>query len=200
MCVKKNGFSLTETIIYLSLTVILFHLSLFSTDLIERQKIICCVRKIKNDLRYCQKNAMDENKGYEINMPLNQNFYEIKKSTGLGTKVVEKKYFSAGIKCEANNFPSESITYGSPGTIKNGGTIKISGKKYSIEIKANVSTGRVKIEQLQKNNLQLPFLFMFKNQSTICNQIISTQKNIPWVRFKSKNKNKAYSHHINRTA
>ncbi len=150
MRIEKNGFSLTEMIIYLALSVILFHISLFSMDLIERQKIIYCVREIKNDLRYCQKNAMDENKSYEINITTNKNFYEIRKSTGLGTKFIEKKYFPSGIKCEANNFPSRSIIYSSAGTIQNGGTIKIGGKKYSIEIKTNVSAGRVKIEQLQK--------------------------------------------------
>ena len=150
MRIKKNGFSLTEMIIYLSLSVILFYLSLFSVDLIERRKLIYCVREIKNGLRYCQKNAMDENKNYEINITTNNNLYEIRKSTGLGTEVIKEKYLPAGIKCEANNFPSKSIIYGSAGTIQNGGTIKIGGKKYFIEIKTNVSTGRVKIEQLQK--------------------------------------------------
>ena len=150
MRVKRNGFSLTEMIIYLALSVILFYLSLFSVDLIERRKLIYCVREIKNDLKYCQKNAMDENKNYEINITTNNNLYEIRKSTGLGTEVIKEKYLPAGIKCEANNFPSRSIIYNSAGTIQNAGTIKIGGKKYFIEIKTNVSTGRVKIEQLQK--------------------------------------------------
>ncbi|MBQ9491910.1 MAG: hypothetical protein IJU86_03965 [Firmicutes bacterium] len=150
MRIKKNGFSLTEMIIYLSLSVILFYLSLFSVDLIERRKLIYCVREIKNDLKYCQKNAMDENKNYEINITTNNNLYEIRKSTGLGTEVIKEKYLPAGIKCEANNFQSKSIIYGSAGTIQNAGTIKIGGKKYFIEIKTNVSAGQVKIEQLQR--------------------------------------------------
>ena len=150
MRMKKNGFSLVELTVYLSLSIILFHMFLFSSNLIERQRIIYCVKEIKNDLRYCQKNAMDEKKNYEISMPLSKNFYEIRNLTGIGTKVIEKKYFPVGIKCEVNNFPSGLITYGPAGTIKNGGTIKICGKKYSIEIKTNVSTGRAKIEQLQQ--------------------------------------------------
>lgn len=150
MSVKKNGFSLVEMMVYLSLTVILCNVSFFSIDLIERQKIIYFVKEIKNDLKYCQKNAMDEKKNYEINMPLNKNFYEIRNLTGAGTKIIEKKYFPSGIKCEANNFPSKAIVYSSSGTIKKGGTIKIGGKKYSIEIRTNISTGRAKIEQLQE--------------------------------------------------
>ena len=157
MRVKKNGFSLTEMIIYLALTVILCHFSFFTFDLIERHKIIYCAKEIKNDLRYCQKNAMDEKKNYEINITTNKNFYEVRKSTGFGTEVIKKKYFPAGIECETNNFPSRSIIYGSAGTIQNGGTIKIGGEKYFIEIKTNVSTGRAKIEKLQKNNWQLLF-------------------------------------------
>ena len=150
----NNGFSFIEIIIYLFLSLMLSNIASISLSVIERQKMICCAKELQNNLRYCQKNSMDEKRSYEIKINDENNFYEIKCSGGednIGSSmgVISKVNLPVGIKLNSN-FSSGEIIYKKTGTIQNGGTIKIYGNKYAIKIVINVSTGRARLEQIQK--------------------------------------------------
>lgn len=150
----NRGFSLIELIVYLSLSIVLFNVATISFAVIERQKIICCAKELQNNLRYCQKNAVDEKKNYQIKIKNGEKFYVIKCSGGKDNidnlmRNIKQINLPIGVKLNSN-FPSDEITYKKTGTIQNGGTITIYGKKYLVNVVINVSTGRARLEQIQK--------------------------------------------------
>ena len=122
---NKNGFTLIEMIIVLGLCSIMFGCASLSLVAIERCKLKQTLNKLCTEIRYCQRNAIEEKRKHEISFDKTNNKYFIKRSddTGLLVKISEIE-LPNGIKFAAT--PS-SIGYTKNGTIEEGGTIALSG-------------------------------------------------------------------------
>lgn len=143
---NNNGFTLVELVISFSITVIMFGIVTVSFIPIERYRLIQSAYILRTDLRYCQKNAIEEKRRYGISIDVNNNLYYILRADdeGLLRKISQVKLEHA-IQTNTN-----SIAFTPQGTVNGAGTITLRGKFYYLEITINVGCGRVKIGQIKK--------------------------------------------------
>lgn len=144
---NKNGFTLVELIVYLAIMIFISNMAMVSLDFIERQKLVSEARILKNNLEYCQLNAISEKRKYELIIDEEKSFYYIKHA---GDNNISKINLQPGIKISCNA-SDKCIAYTERGTIVSACTIKLEGKKYFLELTTNVSCGRVKIKDIKKS-------------------------------------------------
>ena len=149
---NKNGFTLIELIITLVISLIMFNMVTFSFVCVERFRIIQSANVLRTNLRYCQKNAMDEKRKYDISIDVNNNLYYIRRADDNSLlRKISQISLPPGIKIQTNAVDN-SIAYTSQGTSGSACTIILKGKNYYLKMTINVGCGRVKIGSLQKLN------------------------------------------------
>ena len=154
---KNNGFALLEIVLAMSISVVVLSVGILSITSLERLKLYYSAHVLQTNLRYCQKNAMDEHRKYALTFGHDQFFYYyISRADDLGllrkiSQVVLPNNIAVKIKTNAKD---NAIAYTTRGTVSTPGTITLSGNNYFVEIKVNVGSGRVKIYPLSKKKLK----------------------------------------------
>lgn len=147
---NKNGFTLIEFVISFGIAIIILGVSAVSFVSAERQKIIQSANVLQKNLRYCQKNAMDEKRKYDLLIDKTRNLYYIRRIDDYGLlRKISQVNLPSGINI-STNAKGNSIAYTLQGTSSNACTIILRGRKYFLEMTVNVGSGRIKINQLQK--------------------------------------------------
>ena len=142
---KKNGFTMLELIIASSISSIVICLAAFSLTSIERYKLKQAAITLQTNIRYCQRNAVEEKKAFRISFDTDG--YYIPRTDDKGDLKSDYVKLPNGIKFDPT--PS-GINYTINGTVNQGCTVVLSGKIYSLDITLNPGCGRVEIKQIKK--------------------------------------------------
>lgn len=147
---NKNGFTLIEMTIALALSVIMFNIVAISFVSVERFRIIQCAQVLRTNLRYCQKNAIEEKRKYDIVIDTYNSLYYIRRGDDSGLlRKISQINLAKGITIQTNS-SDNSISYTPQGTSGDACTITFRGKYYFLEMTVNVGCGRVKLGNLKK--------------------------------------------------
>ncbi len=147
---NKKGFTLIELIISLAISVIILSLGSISFNAVERHRIVQSANILRSNLRYCQKNAVDEKRKYVLTFDSNKNSYYVRRADDSGLlRKVSQINLPLGINI-FTNAKENSVAYTLRGTTGSACTINLRGQKYFLKMTVNVGCGRVKINPIQK--------------------------------------------------
>jgi len=143
---EKNGFTLIESILVLSIVSIMSFVLITNIVPIYNQKVIdTFLHQFEKDMMYAQQYALvNEQLTYIIFVPTENN-YTIERNR-VSAPLVKREY-NDDITIQATNF-SNRIGYNGNGSIQKGGTIYISYKAQTYKVVYYLGKGRFTIQKL----------------------------------------------------
>lgn len=147
---NNKGFTLIELVVSFSITVIMLGIVTVSFISLERHSLIKSAYILRTNLRYCQKNAMEEKRKYEISLNVIENLYYIKRADDSGLlRTISQVKLMPGVKFQTNA-TDKSIDFTPQGTTGDACTITLSTNHYYLDMTINVGCGRVYIDKMGK--------------------------------------------------
>ncbi|MCM3650448.1 competence type IV pilus minor pilin ComGD [Metabacillus litoralis] len=143
---KKNGFTLLESLLVLSIVSIMSLVLITNIVPIHQKKVIeSFLTQFEKDLMYAQQFALVNEESVYLLINAKQQQYDVK-STSRSTPFLKRNY-SSDIVIEGSAL-SNRIIYNSNGSIQKSGTIYIYYKKSTYKATFYLGKGRFKIEKL----------------------------------------------------
>jgi prepilin-type N-terminal cleavage/methylation domain-containing protein len=146
---RKDGFTLIELIIVLSIILIIAAIVVPSLHITERYALKAAAMELKSDILYTKTKAVKDSKRYWMKIYKDSNLYFITSDAfGPHHKVV---YLNEGIEIEEAVFSTDNtIKFTIKGTTGSGGRICLRSKHFRVKITVVPATGRVKIYSIEK--------------------------------------------------
>lgn len=159
MRLDKNGFTIAEVIIVLSVMAIITGIAIPSAALIEKRQLNMAALNLRSDIRSIQRLAMAEGVGTIISIYPERNMYVLSKQTASKTDVdissgnytnIKTAGLPENIEFVASALTSEQISYTINGTVAKANRIDLKSKNYVVKMTVNVGAGHVKIYEAEK--------------------------------------------------
>lgn len=149
--VNNKGFSLVELIIYVSITIIISNIMIFSLGNTESKELKTIASQLQSDLRLIQRLAVIKNTTFRFRLDKNKNTYELAEDTGDFLNM----YSTFKTVDLPNKLNIESVYkdhfYTINGASKStSDTIALYSDNYVVKITINVGPGRIDITEFRK--------------------------------------------------
>lgn len=145
---RKNGFTVIELIIVISIISILGCILVPSFHLLEKATLKKAAIELRMNILYTQRRAIKDNKRYWLRFYNLQNVYTI--SSSAFSPPHKKIQLSSDIKMEEIVFSTpKEIKYTIKGTTGSGGHLYLKSKNHRVKLTVMPGTGRVKIYEIE---------------------------------------------------
>jgi len=144
----KRGVTLFELIVVLAV----FSIVAASVTVIpaEKRQLAAAARQIQDDIRFCQRVAMSENRRARIIFKETENAYILEKWETNGFERINRADLSHYIESLYTNASGKNIEFTPRGTTGGACTITLKTRHYAVDLTVNVGSGRVKIFEIIK--------------------------------------------------
>lgn len=146
---KKDGFTLVEFIIVLSIILTIGAFIVPSFNLLERIALKNAATELKMNINYTKTKSVKERKRHWLKIFKDHNLYFVSSDAFEPHEKVIK--LSKGIEIEEAVFSTENtIKFTIKGTTGSGGRIYLRSENFRVKITVVPGTGRVKIYEIEK--------------------------------------------------
>lgn len=148
----NNGMTLVELLIALAILCISLGAVRTAVTAYSARELTAACRELQSDLRFAQRQAIAENRKYQVFFPMAENGYRVlchENELGV-TSVIKEKVFDNGIILMGTTGVNSSVTYTARGTTGDACTITLENRDYSVDLTVNLGSGRIAQKKLTR--------------------------------------------------